>query len=308
MSLTSAFDDVNITVADMVDDPTIIQGAVQQALDGAFLDDLIFRRSGPNDNGVVRYRENESPYLEGEPEIVAEFGEIPLLTDGKGQWRVAVAEKRAAGIAVSYEMLKRNDVGEVEKRIKKLARTMIRYRISEARAAIMAAEGVGTGAAGAAWTTPGADIIGDITKAKTAIGLASLPDDKNTLFGYTADTMVLPQATLDAMMGNEKINARFTGDMAHAHPIFRGVQDFSLFGMAVAVSNFMPANEVWVLDSEISGFTSDWMPLEVSELYAERGNSNRGGATMAWRSDASYARAMAVDNPKAVYKITSVNA
>ena len=75
--LTSAFGGDTLTVDEMVKDPTYIPERILENLDGAFLEEALFRNGGTND-GVVAYREAAAPYLNDNSEEVAEFAEIPV--------------------------------------------------------------------------------------------------------------------------------------------------------------------------------------------------------------------------------------
>ena len=306
--ITSAYDGDPITVDSLLKDPTWIAERTIQNLDGAFLEDLLFRNAGPNDSGVAAYREAASPFLADDAEVVAEHGEIPVSGLNLGKVRTVIGEKVARGIRVSYEQRKENRIDMVAKQQTALQNTMIR---SGVRAALKAFEEAPTltAAATAAWSGGGGDPVKDVLDAVEEIATAQ-PDDANQddYFGYVPDTLVLHPAALTALLRNEQVQKFYIGDVAGENPIYRGVQPKTVFGLTVATSRFMDPTKAVVLEAGTAGFRSDTIPLQMTPMYQEGGESGLGGPTMTWRSDAVRKRILAVDEPKAVLTITGVTA
>lgn len=305
-TLSSTYDGGTLTVSDIKNDPTFLQTRIIEELDGAFVENLLFRNGGLNTSGVVAFREAASAVLADAPEDVAEFAEIPTSVLGLGDLKSAFARKRALGVRISYEMLHENKLDLLSQQVTALNKTMVRDSVRTALAALNGAVAGNEQAATGAWGGGSADIVKDVFDAIERVQGAHVEGNPNELYGYDPDTLLVHPAVLSKLMRNDKIMSAYVGDIAHENPIYKGLTTNTIFGLNVATSRFMPLTEAWVLEAGTVGFYSDTIPLTVSETYAERGNSSLGGATMAWRTDAVIKRAVAIDNPKAVAKITSI--
>ena len=106
--------------------------------------------------------------------------------------------------------------------------------------------------------------------------------------------------------GRVKGAPRVSGDEP-GDSIFGGLRNTELFGtLRVATSRLIVPGTAYVFEAQGVGFKSDTMPLTATPLYSEGGQSELGGPTMSWRSDLVRKRAIAVDNPKAVVKLTGI--
>ncbi|WP_151530535.1 MULTISPECIES: hypothetical protein [Corynebacterium] len=303
---SSAYDGSAMTVSDVLKDPTFLQTRITEELDGAFVENLLFRNGGQNSSGVVAFREAASTALQDGPEEVAEFAEIPTTVMSLGSLKSAFARKRALGVRISYEMLREDQMDVLSQQVTLLNKKMVRDSVRMSLNALNAAVGENEKAATAAWASSDSDIVKDVFDAIERVQAATVEGKPNEYFGYEPDVLLLHPVVLSKLLRDEKISRSYVGDMAHENPIYKKLLPTQLFGLNVATSRYMPATEAWVLESGSVGFYSDTIPLTVTETYAERGDSDIGGATMSWRTDAVIKRAIAVDNPKAVAKITSI--
>lgn len=304
--ITSAYDGEQITVDSMLKDPTWLPSRVIQGLEGAFLEDLLFRNGGTNDSGVVAFREAASPFLEDDAETVAEFGEIPVSGLSDGKVRSIIGQKTALGVRVSYEMRKENKIDRVNQQATALMNTMIRTGVRAAIAAFEASDSPAVPAA-AAWTggsgDPAKDLLDAIEQVQAAAPEGAADDET---FGYNPDTLVAHPTSITALVRNEQIQKYYVGDLASENPLYRGVLPQTVCGLQVASSRFMDPTKVIVLESGAAGFFSDTYPLQMTPFYEEGGTSGAGGPNMSWRADAFRKRIIGVDNPKAALTITGI--
>lgn len=310
--LTSAFGGETLTVSEMVKDPTYIPERILENLDGAFLEEALFRNGGSND-GVVAYREAAAPYLNDNSEEVAEFAEIPVSDLNLGKLKSIIGVKNALGFRVSWEMQRFNKVDLVTLQTTALQNTMVENGVRSALAAFDAAN-VQTLGVTTDWEDTTASPIQDIRKAKRMISLAKSikpadePDAPDRLMGYKPDLIVLNEATLDLALFHESTQKFYNGNAALENPVYLGIQPATIGGLRVVTSAFIPEGEAYVMQSGTAGFVSEAEPLTLTPLYAEGGDNGFGGSRMSYRMDAIRHRVIAVDNPQAVVKITGIEA
>lgn len=305
-NITSAYDGDKITVDLMLKDPTWIPTRVINSLEGAFLENLLFRNGGSNDSGVVAFREAAKPYLNDDAERVAEFGEIPVSDLSLGKVRAVIGEKVGLGIRVSYEMRHENKVDLLNQQVTALQNTMIRSGVRASLAAFNASS-VPTAPATDEWNTSNGDPVKDIFDAIEQIQSAQpsgAGDDD--YFGYNPDTIVAHPTAVTALVRNEAVQKFYIGNVAGENPLYRGVLPQTVCGLRVVQSRFMDPSKVIVLESGVVGFYSDTYPLQMTPFYEEGGNSGSGGPNQSWRSDAFRKRILGVDNPNAAVTITGV--
>lgn len=301
--ITSAYGGPQITVDELLADPTYIPQRVVNDLTGAFPEDLFFRQAEDN-KGVVAFREAAANYLADDAEEIAEFGEIPVSSPELGALNSAYAIKTGEAIRVSYEQRTENKVDAVTRAINALERTVVRHGINAAFAAFTSA-GVPELQAGAAWT--GGDPVKDLFDAIEMVQGAHEDGDENRTFDYDPNTLLVHPQALTKIVRNDEVQRLYLGNVAHENPVYKGLTDIKLFGVLnVATSRLMPVGEAYVFESGASGFKSDTIPLTMTPMYAEGGQSQLGGPNMSWRSDLVRKRAIGVDNPKAVVKITGI--
>ncbi len=301
MPITGAFSGETLTVDAMVKDPTYIQERILEDLDGAFLEEALFRDAGTND-GIVAYSEAVAPFLNDDAEVVAEYAEIPLSNMDAGKVKSLIGHKTALGVSVSLEQRRHNKLDPVVRQVNGLKNTMVRTSVRASLAAFANAE-IPTLNVGKNWEEPTANPLGDIRAAKRMISQAKPETDDQALFGYKPDTLVIAESTLEAALEHEATQKFFIGNMAVENPVFKGITPGVLSQLRIVTSSWLEEDEIYVMEAQTAGFYSDSIPLTVSELYSPHGDNGFGGATQSWRVDAFRTRIIAVDNPKAVVKI-----
>lgn len=300
-AITGAFSGDKLTVDTMVGDPTFIPSTIREDLDRSFLTEAIFRNGGPN-NGVVAYAEAVSPFLVDDAEEVAEYGEIPLSTMKTGKWKSVIGIKTALGISVSLEQRRFNKIDQVSQQVTALKNTMTR---TDVRACLDAFDKANAPTLNVtSWEDPKADPLKDIRSAKRMVREAKPEGVDEQKFGYKADTLVISESVLEAALDHENTQKFFRATPAEDNPIFKGILPQSLVDLQIVTSSWLDEDEIYVMESGAAGFYSDGIPLTVTDLYAPNGDNGYGGTTQSWRIDAFRHRVIAVDNPKAVVKIT----
>ena len=309
--ITSVNSAPSITVSELMADPTFIPSRVVEGLQGQLLEELFFRQAEPN-KGTVAFREAVAPYLADDAEDIAEFGEIPVSVPEMGPLQAAFGIKTGEAIRISWEMRNENRVDAVQTHLDALQKTVIRSGVKAVVNAFTAAN-IPTLAASAKWVggEPDKDVL-------DAVEIVQSANDGSVdrQFDYDPNVILLHPSALTKLIRSESIQKYYIGNAALDNPIFQaadgsnifgGLRDIELFGqLRVATSRLIPADTAYVFESQAAGFISDTMPLTATPLYSEGGDSQLGGPTMSWRSDLVRKRAIAVDNPKAVVKITGI--
>ena len=301
--MTSAYGHDMLTVEQVVADPTWLAERTLENLDGAFLEEALFRNGGTND-GVVAYREAASPFLNDDAEEVAEFAEIPISNPNIGKARSLVGVKTALGIRVSREMRRENKIDQVSLQQTALQNTMMKNGVEATLAAFRNAD-VSELAVTGSWEQSDNDPLRDILNAKRMVNSAK-PEGagKNEKFGYSANAIIASESALDLLIWNERVQRLYNGNAAIENPIYKGITPGVLSGLRVITSPFLADDELYIMQTGVAGFISDTDPLTVTPLYSESGENGYGGSRQSWRMDAFRKRIIAVDNPKSVVKVT----
>ncbi|MFS0140290.1 hypothetical protein ACL1FJ_00680 [Corynebacterium striatum] len=301
--LTSAYGNGTLTVDQIVKDPTWLQERTLENLDGAFLEEALFRNGGTND-GVVAYREAASPYLNDDSEEVAEFAEIPVSEPSIGQARTLIGVKTGLAIRISREMRRENKIDQLSLRQTALQNTMIKNSVESTLEAFRKA-GIQNQAVSTDWETDTAKPLRDILTAKRSVNAARPDNSKpNQKFGYSADSLVISEAALDLLLWHDDVQRMYNGNAAIENPLYKGITPATIAGLRVITNPWLKDDEMYILQSGVAGFISDTDPLTVTSLYSESGENGHGGSRQSWRMDAFRKRIIAVDNPKAVVKLS----
>lgn len=308
-NVNSLYGGDKITVSDIIGTPTFIQERLHANLDGAFLENLLFRDGGSN-QGVVAFRESAVPYLNDEAEDVAEFGEIPVTDLNSGELRSAVAVKTALAVRASYEMINFNQMGLLQKQIDALQKTFVRTSVNASLAAFDKAD-VPEIQASASWPGGDADPANDVFDAIDAVTGATVEGKDNVYFDYNPDVIAGHPRALNALFRADKVQEKFIGALAADNPMsvaYRGARPQTAFGLQIVESRYLDPNEVIVMESGAAGFRSDTIPFNVTGFYNEGAPASveTMGPFMSQRCDAVHKRVIAVDNPKAVVRIKGV--
>ena len=304
ITVASVSDGVNVTVRQLVAEPLLLPTRIIDLLDNSFLTTAIFRDAGRNGAGVVQYEESTPLFLAGDPEDIAEYGEIPVAVGQRGVPRIAVGVKRGLGVRISREMIDENRLNDVQRQVIQLRNTMVRAEEKALKTLLLAAT-IPAITASATWATTGTprkDIANAIATVTGQVAFAGSED----LLGFGPDTIIMPATVTASLMGNADWLSVYTAGQNSGEDIrYTGRVPGTVLGLTPLQTYFWPTNKALVLQRGAVGFRSDTRPLEATPIYPE-GNGPNGGPTESFRTDTTRKRVLGVDQPLAACWINSI--
>lgn len=302
--IVSIDDGKNITVDQVMGNPRAIPQRVIDLVRDNIIGETLFRNAGNPGSLLVQFQRSTPLFLDGDPETIAEFGEIPVFDLGEGLPEVARGLKYGSAVRISREMRDFNQIDKVRKQVTATANTVIRLNDAAFRSALDDAS-VPDVAATAAWDGAGSKIRTDIKEAMKTIAGAVHDSDPSLPKGYVPDTIALNTSVLYDFMDNEDFNKVYVGNVADQSIAYNGVLPGRVLGLNVLHSPLWPLDKALVCQRGILGFYADPRPLEGTGLYPEGGGPN-GGPTETWRSDTTQIRMIGVDEPESACWITGI--
>ncbi|OZC62767.1 hypothetical protein CH276_14205 [Rhodococcus sp. 06-470-2] len=303
-STVSIDDGRNITVDQIMGQPKAIPQRVIDLVRDNIIGEAMFRNAGNPGSLLVQFERSVPLFLDGNPEAVAEFGEIPVFDLGEGLPEVARGVKTAAAVRVSREMRDFNQIDKLRKQITGTANTIIQANDLGFRSALEAAS-VPEVAATAEWEDATSKIRSDIKEAAKLVAGALHNGDPTKPKGYRPDTLVLNSALLYDFMDNEEFNKIYVGNVADQSITYTGLLPNKVLNLNVLHSPLWPIDRGLVCQRGITGFYADPRPLEGTGMYPEGGGPN-GGSTESWRSDTTQIRMIGVDEPESACWISGI--
>lgn len=302
--IVSIDDGQNITVDQVMGNSRAIPMRVLDLVRDNIIGEALFRNAGNPGSLLVQFQRSTPLFLDGDPEAVAEFGEIPVFDLGEGLPEVARGVKVGAGVRISREMRDFNQIDKVRKQVTGTANTVIRANDAGFRSALEAAS-VPEVAATAAWEDAISKIRSDIKEAAKTIASALHDGDPTKPKGYVPDTIALNSSLLYDFMDNEEFNKIYVGNVADQSITYTGKLPNKVLNLNVLHSPLWPMDRALVCQRGVTGFYADPRPLEGTGLYPEGGGPN-GGPTETWRSDTTQIRIIGVDEPESACWITGL--
>lgn len=306
-----------VTVNRLLGNPTMIPERQIRLLENQFLVDGLFRQGPPAGNGAVAYRLNNPLFADEDPEIVEEYGEIPVVGTSRGLLKTVGTVKRGFALVVSREMRDRNDTATLNLRMQQLRNSMVRawdrafMNLIDSNTGgdegihLMAA-GDGLGKTSTSWTEPasGEDPIRADLAAAMEVIMNSGPngiDDGDDIFEFEANTLVIPTTVAVNFLNNDAVNEVFAhGALADEQLKYTGKMPRKFFGLDVVQSRALnKSGAALVMQRGIAGFISDERPLEATAMYPDQDRET-------WRSNITRRSAIALDQPKAIVRIDGV--
>lgn len=298
--IVATSDGPRFTVNEAVRAPTRIPRRVVNMLENEFLVDSILREGPPNDSGVVTFNESTPLFADLNPDIVGEFGEIPLTGGSLGAAAAVRTKERGLGTIISDAMIRRNDWDAVRTRLAQVRNTMVRAWDNALMTLFMANASVNTMAASSAWSAATPLVRTDLTNAAKLITEAV--DPQGSYLAYEPDTLVINATTqydfLKQSSATELMSV-YQGDLASENIKYTGRLPRKLLTFDVLRSRQCPAGKAILLQRKVVGGISDEKPLQSTPMY-------RDNPRQSWRTDTTRASAMFLDNPKAATIITGV--
>jgi hypothetical protein len=297
----TANDGFRLTVNTLLKRPTVIKERILQMADQQFITDQVLRKVQDIPSGVVLYNESTPLYANGGPSVVAEGGEIPLITANLGIGKAARSVKRAFGIEFTEEMRRRNDMDRVNTSITQVVNSM--KNAWEQAFLAQAIAGLGTLAAGTAWATS-TTVRRNLANAMLAIQLADADSANQTgvaKFGFQPDTIVMHHARAMDLALNDDMNKYFVGSGApNSSYADKLTLPGLLFGQFKIVKSWqVPSNQAILLESGTIGGIADERALDVTPL-------EYNSARETWRCNVVRQSAIFLDQPKAGIVITGI--
>lgn len=301
-------DGPRITVNDMIRNPTLIPQRIIRMSDQQFIADALFRRGPQAASGAVVYRESEPLFADGDPEVIEEFGEIPIVGTSTGLRRSVATTKRGFGYVISREMQRRNSVDKARQDLIKLRNTMRRTYDDLFLSTFLTHPRVHTINAAEPWykdafeatQTTGASIRYDLSTAKKIVADSAPEGRPKDFFGFNANTLVISENTAIGFTDSDKVNEVFAhGNLADRQLRYTGVMPRTFWGLTVVQNKRIPDDIAVVMERGTAGFISDEWPLEATPLYEDRPRQQ-------WRSDVTRRSVAALDQPGAVCIITGI--
>lgn len=303
--INSGFDLLDgLTVDEALSDPHFIPELLLEELNGEEIQKVFFRDI-PVNSDVVGFRESLPQYLDEDVQRVAEYGEIPVGDPVGGELMTTAIEKLGVGIRVSWEQRKDNNMDAVIRELRACKNTIIRSQVRDAIAAFDEA-GLEELAVATAWNQQGSDPASDFLDAMELVMGAETEDGR--YYEYTPNVLMINPVTLNLLKRNEQVQKLYIGNMASENPLFKGISAEPLiFGdVQVVKSHFVPKGTAYLGQEQTPGFMAQREAPQVTDFYAERGESRLGGSNMSYRSDYAHRRAFAIDAPKSVVKLTGM--
>lgn len=296
---------LRITVNGLIKDPLMIRERFLSMARNQFMMEDVLRRVPGTDSGVIAYSESAPLFADEDPSVVAEGGEIPIVTGKDGVPKAAFTVKLGAGIEITRETRDRNRVDKVNQRMEQVRNTFVRAWERRMFDALNAAA-VPTQAASAAWGTTTTNIRSDVLTALRAVREANLSGaapgpNVDDYLGFEPDTIVMSTRTEAKFFNNTSVVEVYKngGSLDMKQPMYTGTLERTFMGLRVLTSRFMKDDFVWIMERKTVGGYSDERPLGVTPLYEDRPRE-------VWRADAVRRTAIFVDQPKAAIKITGI--
>src|ERR1700733_9101723 len=170
----AASDGPRITVDILIKDPLQVPALILDMTENEFVVDSVLRNAGLAQSGVVRYEESTPLYADQNPEVRAEFAEVPVVPTSIGQPRAVYAHERAMAIMVSDEMRRRQIVDPVTRQLLQVKNTMVYSWNAVFMNAILNNTSVQTLAVNNPWASSNATIRADLANAGFLIENANL--------------------------------------------------------------------------------------------------------------------------------------
>lgn len=292
--------------------PSWIQQIAYKLAENTFIADFLLRKGPPATGGAIAFKEAEPLFATLQPDVIAEYGEIPSTDFTTGGYVTRATTKRGFGVRMSQEMLDRNDTATFARNTQKAVNTMrlgwdrLFFNEFKNHPGIPTMTSSTATAAGG-WMDATTGIRKDVANALYQIQSAHGPNSVDERWEYTPDTLVLHPATVSAWIDNEEINKVFMSspEVTEA-PRYKFVFPKKFFGLTIVTSWEMPVNgsgdpsSALILQKNETGFISDERPFRVTPMYEDKD-------TESWRSNMTRISTMGIDNPLSAIWITGID-
>lgn len=292
-----------ITVEALLKRPDVLTRELTDIAKKGFLVDALLEGGYNAAGGAVPYTVSASIYLDRNVRKMAEGTEYPIAGQTDVQAEVKTT-KYGLATFITEEAVIRNQIGELNRSLRRLKNTMVRDIDTDFITKVLADTNIQTstasnqtGSTGVAvgWTPTSEVIFDDLAE---AIGAIAGQEE-----GYEPDTLLVTRNTYTKLLRNKEVRKAFEGNWNdQAPPMYTGQMqrlmglDIMVIGSASGVSN----DVALVLQRKVIGGIADEIPLQIREpkfddsrdVYWIRGR----------RLSATF-----LQEPKAIMKISGVN-
>lgn len=311
MSVTNSyFDDLkDLSVKDILTSSELIEGAINELLEGEQAYNLIFDPFDTEGQLTVGYELDTAPGLDEEVQTIAEFGEIPVGDPNRGERRFTDLLPSGIGVRVSYAQRNFTSGSAVQRELLGRASEIRHKNGKDALAAIAAVDDmIEELPVAQKWNTADAKAMDDLYAADDLLA-GAVDDVTGNRFSYSGKWVWANRRTINALKRNKQVTEMYVGDMAHADPRFTPLGEQPIIGeqFLLVVDEGMPDGVAYVISETRTGGLGTRFEAEeakFSDWYEEGGQSGMGGPRMSWRSDYVHFRSLVVRAPKAIVKIT----
>ncbi|MEJ6013811.1 hypothetical protein WG936_08180 [Corynebacterium sp. H127] len=292
----------DVTVSDLLGNPETIPTRVLDRVRDQFIAETLLYNGGTSNKLEFSFEQNSQSFVDGDPEVIAEFAEFPTVSETTGKKVVGRATKIGFRLEISREMRDYNELERVNKRVDKAVNTLIRFNDKQLWDALAKAP-IPEIAASVAWDQSGADQRYDIARAMEKVGTGSAEAIDDLVDPFFADTIVMNKAVAPSFIASEKWNNVYTGNLADKSIRYTGVIESKPMGLDALMTRTLPRNKVLVLQRGALGFFKDPRRLEATPM---RGIDEQGGDTETFRSRISQIRFVGIEEPFSACWITGV--
>lgn len=306
--LVAAQDSPRLSVQQMMKSPTFIPRRTIKMADQMFLTDAVLRSGDDIPSGFAVYQEAIPLFAADDPQVMDEFGQIPVTAGTIGLPRVARSVRRALAIRVSKTNIDRNEARKVTDQMTQIRNTMVRAWEDALFSALLANPNLQVLTTDTPWGDPDSHIRRDVNSAKYIVRNAALDAGGKQKFGYEADTLIISTEAEFDLFDNDEIEKVYQGNLADQSIRYKGVLPNKFLGLNVVVSwrlDVYAPGAAMVCQRNLVGFISDERKLSWTPMYPLGGGGN-GGPEETWRADITRASAIGIDNPKACVLINGV--
>jgi hypothetical protein len=313
--VTHSYDGPKWTVNQLVKQPTWVPNIVAKMVQDSNIAEWLLRTGPTAVGGAVAYEETMALYAGSEGEIVAEFGEYPMTETSMRTPVTRATTKRGVGMRISEEMRTRNDVGRVQDEMRMVRDTLVNGRDKVFFDAILANPNVHSTPAAAVSGTPSdatngwyspvaanSKIKEDVSRAIFRIASQGVTGAQySEKLGYRADTLIIHPQVASMLLFSPEVAEVFEKELPASSTIsFTGLMPKKFLTLDVFTSWRCPSNLAIVCQRKAMGFISKEWPLRGTPLKFNEADDT-------YTSYFRYRDLLAVDNPKAVAKITNID-
>jgi hypothetical protein len=294
-------DGPRITVDALVKDPLQIPALILDMTQNEFVVDAVLRNAGLTQSGVVRYEESTPLFADANPEVRAEFAEVPVVPTSIGLPRAVYSHERAMAIMVSDEMRRRQIVDPVTRQLLQVKNTMVYSWNAVFMNAILANSSVQTQVSANPWASSNATIRADLANAGYLIENANVVSSLGVTqwFGFEPDTLLINHVTRATLLQSSSFAAPYLGDIASENLLYTGKLPNKIFNYDVLVSRQVPPGTAFLMQRNRCGFIADELPMMATPLYRDEPRKS-------WRSDVQRAAGIGFDQPLAICALTGI--